>query len=60
MDMHIRNDQDKQAVRSQNLEQLTSKKRLFDIKFIKDMNSDVRLFMNMPNICAILAPTREK
>lgn len=41
MDMHIRNDQDHKAVREQNLEQLASKKRLFDIKFIKDMNSDV-------------------
>ncbi|KAI6182723.1 hypothetical protein M3Y97_00411500 [Aphelenchoides bicaudatus] len=40
MDMHIRNNDDKKAIKAQNVEQLASKKRLFDIKYIKGLNSD--------------------
>lgn len=41
MEMEIRNEHDLNAVKEQNLEQLASQKRLSDMKFIKDMNSDV-------------------
>jgi hypothetical protein len=45
MEMHIRHDKDKEAVREQNQEQLDSRKRLFDMKFIEDMNADVSFYI---------------
>lgn len=41
MKMHLRNDLDKEALMKQNKEQSESQKRLFDIKIIEMLNSDV-------------------